>query len=52
MNEKTRKLIMFLLLHGDMEVRWGQSVERSTVMEPDNFAEIDGVIFLDTYEGM
>lgn len=52
MNEKTKILIMFLLLNGDKEVRYGHSIERSSELTPEEFTTENGVIFLDTYEGM
>lgn len=52
MNEETKKLIMFLLLHADKEIRYGYSIERSSVLASECFEIRDGVLYLDTYEGM
>ncbi len=52
MNEETRKLIMFLLLNMDKEVRYGQSFERAQTLTPEDFTVENGVLYLDTYEGL
>lgn len=31
---------------------WGQSIERATPFDPDDFDIVDGQLFLNTYEGL